>query len=460
MYCVLLGFVLSPPPPPTTMDNSNKDDNDEQQQQQIWNFLVHQVTDVMVENEEDSTTLASTPISWLESCQAVDPDTNVLTFVVSAWTAASPEALCEAVQRRLDDAAKDLAPSQIEHNNGDDGGTSGDFRLKDTTTDEITPKLFGMQVEVWASAPAPLPMPPSGGYDALLQYNAHDQVSNQSTLQRWGLLKQRQLLSSQSDRLSQLQHLVRQAIVDVQQLMATHRPHVCMGKDVFLFREIASRQPFRFDLRLDTPSSTTATTSSATTPNNEIVDWVQTNLLDNDSETGVATLVHETLQCDDFKFDVSVVYSLPGAGYQNWHADGAHQRQKSQPASHPQEDDDKTTRLPPPPQAYAPPYALCLFIPLMDLNETVGYTQFWPGSHRYRDLAGFGQVATLVGATVSTCLATAGDALWYDYRLLHRGMPNTSADTLRDVLQIVFYQPWYVERANYGTESIIPGAET
>ena len=47
----------------------------------------------------------------------------------------------------------------------------------------------------------------------------------------------------------------------------------------------------------------------------------------------------------------------------------------------------------------------------------------------------------------------AGDAVFYDYRLFHRGMPNNS-DIIRPVLQVIFKKKWYVEKANYGEETI------
>ena len=43
----------------------------------------------------------------------------------------------------------------------------------------------------------------------------------------------------------------------------------------------------------------------------------------------------------------------------------------------------------------------------------------------------------------------AGDAVLYDYRLFHRGMPN-NLDIIRPVLQV----KWYVEKENYGEEKI------
>ena len=46
-------------------------------------------------------------------------------------------------------------------------------------------------------------------------------------------------------------------------------------------------------------------------------------------------------------------------------------------------------------------YAICVFAPLIDLSETVGYTQFWPGSHKYQGLLGFGPAAEEIGTSSS-----------------------------------------------------------
>lgn len=110
---------------------------------------------------------------------------------------------------------------------------------------------------------------------------------------------------------------------------------------------------------------------------------------------------------------VSVVYSRPGAGDQDWHTDGAHADA---------------------PRAGGPgaPYAVCVFVPLIDLDEGTGCTQFWPGTHADRELAGFGPASEVLGAAVAPYVA-AGSAVLYDYRLMHRGLANRSRE--RPVLQ-------------------------
>ena len=137
-----------------------------------------------------------------------------------------------------------------------------------------------------------------------------------------------------------------------------------------------------------------------------------------------------------------MVYSKPGAHNQGWHADGDHQKGAKDAGW---DVDGWKTRL-------AEPYALCLFIPLIDLNDRTGYTQFWPASHRYKELMGFGPVAEIAESSWNG-KCSAGDAIWYDYRLMHRGMGNTST-ALRPVVQVLFKKSWYTETRNYGTSGI------
>lgn len=101
----------------------------------------------------------------------------------------------------------------------------------------------------------------------------------------------------------------------------------------------------------------------------------------------------------------------------------------------------------------AAPYALCVFVPLIDLDETVGYTQFWLGTHVTPGLVGFGGAAELLGGTVEA-MVEAGSAVVYDYRLMHRGRANRSRDVVRPVLQFVYHVTTYRESKNYGTESL------
>jgi len=101
----------------------------------------------------------------------------------------------------------------------------------------------------------------------------------------------------------------------------------------------------------------------------------------------------------------------------------------------------------------ASPYAMCAFVPLIDLNPEVGFTQFWLGSHKHSGLVGLGPGCPVIGGGVDAA-APAGSCILYDYRLMHRGMPNRSEGTERAVLQFLYHLPDYVEARNYGSASI------
>lgn len=80
-------------------------------------------------------------------------------------------------------------------------------------------------------------------------------------------------------------------------------------------------------------------------------------------------------------------YSRPGAPNQAWHCDGGH---VNPDAGWPDENGVEAQQL-------SKAYAICVFTPLIDLSETVGFTQFWPGSHKYEKLLGFGPAAEELG---------------------------------------------------------------
>ena len=48
----------------------------------------------------------------------------------------------------------------------------------------------------------------------------------------------------------------------------------------------------------------------------------------------------------------------------------------------------------------------------------------------------------------------AGGCVLYDYRLMHRGMPNTSVGTERPLVQLLYHSRAYVEKKNYGVRSL------
>ncbi|GKY92988.1 hypothetical protein MPSEU_000267400 [Mayamaea pseudoterrestris] len=131
------------------------------------------------------------------------------------------------------------------------------------------------------------------------------------------------------------------------------------------------------------------------------------------------------------------VLSLPGAGMQYYHSDGVH---VGASASFDLEE-------------AAPTHALCVFVPLIDLNRSVGYTEFWAGSHKYSKLLDKKGEQALPGGTDG--ILTKGDCLLYDYRTIHRGTPNAS-DVTRPVCYFLYSRKGMegVEDQNFRSDSI------
>ena len=96
---------------------------------------------------------------------------------------------------------------------------------------------------------------------------------------------------------------------------------------------------------------------------------------------------------------------------------------------------------------------------LCDLNQEVGFTQFWVGSHVTDGLIGFGAAAEVLRGCVDG-VVDAGGFVAYDYRTMHRGMRNTSDGTTRPVLQFLYARSNYRETKNYGASSIFRPACT
>ncbi|OEU10480.1 hypothetical protein FRACYDRAFT_193614 [Fragilariopsis cylindrus CCMP1102] len=208
--------------------------------------------------------------------------------------------------------------------------------------------------------------------------------------------------------------LVQEAIVNAETAIRSNYPTIKIGEDSFLFSEIASRSKQRFDLLL---SSTT---------NAKLYTIIRNALPPPVSITNLEDL--------DLEMDLSIVYSKPGANHQGWHADGNHLVGASDAEL---------------------PYAICIFIPLIDLNVTVGYTQFWLGSHKYKNLQGFGKFSEISNSTCDIGRTTKkGNGILYDYRLLHREQEQEQPPYYRPVLQLLCRRKFYKEKNNYGTKSI------
>ena len=198
---------------------------------------------------------------------------------------------------------------------------------------------------------------------------------------------------------------------------ARHHPDVRLGADIFAFVEMGSRGGQRFDLlfpkrgaspqdhgsraperadaefirrlanrgRLEPSSNlSSARTSRADgrvgtlpVPDERNPSDTNNSVSDTNSTVSDKGLPRDARAStsDAWWCDVSIVYSRPGARNQDWHCDGPSPRGAARA------DFDARRRGPPTP--------VCVFCPLIHLDEEVGHTQFWAGSphgrtHRVR----------------------------------------------------------------------------
>lgn len=101
--------------------------------------------------------------------------------------------------------------------------------------------------------------------------------------------------------------------------------------------------------------------------------------------------------------------------------------------------------------AFFPPYALHVVVPLIDLDEATGTTALWEGSHRIRTRSeeqrwSRAELERLEGAVLPW--PERGDCYLMDFRLRHAGTANRS-DGPRTILYLVYSRRWFQDRKNY-----------
>ncbi len=119
-------------------------------------------------------------------------------------------------------------------------------------------------------------------------------------------------------------------------------------------------------------------------------------------------IVNKILGDDAILVHKGAFLSMPGAETQVYHQDGVHLNKKYQKPCH----------------------AINVFIPLIDLNDKNGPTEFCIGTHflGYEDYN---------KELIDTPLAAAGSPVIFDYRLGHRGLGNNSRDP-RPILYLTY----------------------
>jgi len=124
--------------------------------------------------------------------------------------------------------------------------------------------------------------------------------------------------------------------------------------------------------------------------------------------------------------------NAPDGSDQPWHADGGHLYQHE----------------------HLPPHCLNVFVPLIDMEQAHGPTEFAAGTHV---LGRDGEhVESSAAARFGLC-APAGSAVVFDYRVRHRGAANSSAID-RPVLYLCYCQPWFHDRSNHRSKRRLTAA--
>ena len=140
----------------------------------------------------------------------------------------------------------------------------------------------------------------------------------------------------------------------------------------------------------------------------------------------------------------SLIVATPGCRDQTWHADGGHASLTRHERAH----------------------VFNVFVPLVDVEKS-GPTEVRPGTHYHtRNLAPM-MLAARARKTLRDPVAPklrGGDAMIFDYRLLHRGRANVSGDgqgvgRSRPVLVLTFARKWFKDVLNFPTRSIFDHRE-
>jgi len=190
------------------------------------------------------------------------------------------------------------------------------------------------------------------------------------------------------------------------------------------FREIVMRSPGRFELSI---------TGELSCPH--VLESAHVLLRQNPRLSALLPILLDSSSWENIKIlNVSLLFSVPGSQGQAWHADGAHVNVHK----------------------HEPCHCMNVFIPLADISKEMGPTQFRPGSHILtRNLAPLMLAAKARGTLreLEAPLSNVGDVLIFDYRVLHRGLANTSLST-RPILVASVAKKWFKDVVNQPSRPI------
>lgn len=155
--------------------------------------------------------------------------------------------------------------------------------------------------------------------------------------------------------------------------------------------------------------------------------------------------VRRVLGADARLIHAGCVCSLPGSAVQGVHRDGKHLFSSGELGS-----------------SALPTHCLTVFLPLVPLTAAIGPTQFWPSTHVTFGDAPQAMAASVTFVASESCgvegeaVAVPGDAIIFDYRILHRGLANVS-DEARPLAYFTFAKPWFRDATNYTKTSLFRG---
>ena len=152
------------------------------------------------------------------------------------------------------------------------------------------------------------------------------------------------------------------------------------------------------------------------------------------------------------------IYSLavegdasPDAGLQHWHRDTQllFQRFGSEDPFHLPRVHDAAEGAAEAGGVHLPPYAINVFVPLVDMTEANGPTEFTLGSHVWGADVIAEEERRGDAVVDHRFLVPAGTAIVADYRTLHRGTQNRSGAP-RPMAMFVWGRDWWTDSVNYG----------
>jgi len=185
--------------------------------------------------------------------------------------------------------------------------------------------------------------------------------------------------------------------------------------DPFAFAEIVCRSHLRFDMQLGELASQPLDPSRL-------------------SKAPWSPILERVLGPQQRLLFAGAVIAEPSARSQGQHMDGGHLFHDTHGWDQPQ----------------CPAHCVNIFLPLVDIgdDDSLGPTEFWPGSHRVTEArAAYGDEAGLPLA------GNRGDAILFDYRVIHRGMAN-GGSSKRPVVYATYARPWFSDVVNFPEERL------